>query len=150
MGTRGEYQQAPPARRRTQSSPAVTLACAGDLTWATKAKQILHYRHIDVGTNFIQTNYITVNAAQGRHIICCIDDKSRCGESMVEAAALMSSGATISLIIKDIAKGTMIGAHEIKGAELKDYNRARAYLREMADSCSTIVFNSLEEAILAL
>ena len=80
-------------------------------------------------------------------LLFVIDAQTRAIASMLEAAEAITAGRHVVLAVLDIADGTGIGGQAVTGAELKDLNRARAYLRDIASRHGTQVFGSVEEAV---
>ena len=62
----------------------------------------------------------------------------------------MSRGRLIILAVQDIEKGKEIAGTLIEGAELKDLNRARAYLRECAKRHKIPTYESTHDAVAAV
>ena len=79
-----------------------------------------------------------------------VDAETRALASMVEAAELVVSASRTSthvvLVIHDVAPSATIAGEAIPPGELRDLNRARAYLADVTSRHATIVLNSVEEA----
>jgi hypothetical protein len=84
----------------------------------------------------------------GAHILFyVIDSRTRALASMIEAAELLAKGRYIVLVIKEIDEGTDVGGVKCVGNDLKDCNRARAYLADCADRFGAPVFGSIVDAV---
>ena len=73
-------------------------------------------------------------------LLFVIDDKTRAIASMMEATEYICSGRRVVLVVKDCAAGSF------SAGGLKDLNRARSYLRDLAQRHSTPVCASVAEA----
>ena len=62
----------------------------------------------------------------------------------------MASGRIIILVLQNIPEGTEIDGHVVDTRQLKDLNRGRAYLAEMADRYGVKHFATVEEAMPAV
>lgn len=80
-------------------------------------------------------------------LLFVIDGQTRAIASMIEVTEYVTKGRAVVLVVKNIVDGTEIAGSAITGAELKDLNRARAYLLDVAKRHSTPVFESEEEAV---
>ena len=59
--------------------------------------------------------------------------------------------ARANLVIEDMTDNTVVDGQTITGRELKDLNRARAYLRDLANRhANAKVFSNVEEATNAI
>lgn len=85
------------------------------------------------------------DAARG--LLFVIDGQTRAMASMIEASALIAGGRSVVLAVQDIPDGTTIDGQAVEGRELKDLNRARAYLRAMAAEYGTPQYSTVEEAV---
>jgi len=79
-------------------------------------------------------------------LLFVIDGHTRSLASMIEATELIVRGRKIVLVINDIKENTYINEDIIRGAELKDLNRARAYLADTAARYDVIVYENIPEA----
>lgn len=66
-------------------------------------------------------------------LLFVVDGMTRSVASMVEIAELISIGRKVVLVVNDIPDGTEVDGHKVTGRELKDLNRGRAYLADVAD-----------------
>ena len=86
---------------------------------------------------------------QGAKILLfVVNGATRSIASMVEAAELIAAGRRIVLVLEDIPEGQKISEGTISGRELKDLNRARAYLADVAQRHSVLCFSSVITACL--
>jgi hypothetical protein len=80
-----------------------------------------------------------------------IDNQTRAIASILEATELICDGFPdvddILLVIDDIKDGTVIDGQTVTGRELKDLNRARQYLRDLATRHSVEISGTIPEAI---
>jgi len=65
--------------------------------------------------------------------------------SMVEAADVIASGKDVTLVIRNVADGDVINGQTITGSELKDLNRGRSYLVDVANVHKAKVFDHTVE-----
>jgi hypothetical protein len=79
-----------------------------------------------------------------------IDSQTRAMASAVEAAELISAGRNVALVVLDIEDGLVIGGETVTGRQLKDLNRMRAYLRDVAQRHDVPAYDSVEAAVEAL
>jgi hypothetical protein len=79
-----------------------------------------------------------------------VDAKTRALASMVEAAELVvnasRSSTHVVLVIHDVASGYEFAGVVTTASQLRDLNRARAYLADVTSRHATIVLNSVAEA----
>lgn len=71
--------------------------------------------------------------AESEVLLFVIDAQTRSIASILEATEYTVAGRLVLLVVDDIADGTAIEGQKVTGRELKDLNRARAYLRDLAD-----------------
>jgi len=93
---------------------------------------------------------VEIEAGAKAAAACClfvIDSQTRAIASMLEAAELITAGRSVTVVILDIEDGTEIGGQPVTGRELKDLNRARAYLRDIADRNGADVYDSVPAAV---
>ena len=81
-------------------------------------------------------------------LLFVVDGSTRSIASMVEAAELIASGRKVIIVLEDIVTGKVIAGQPVKGRELKDLNRARAYLADVAQRHSVVCFNDVVTACL--
>lgn len=79
-------------------------------------------------------------------LLFVIGPETRACVSMIEAAALIAAGRTVVLVIEDMPTDAQIDGFPIDQPQLKDLNRARAYLNSIAIANSTPVFKRVDEA----
>lgn len=79
-------------------------------------------------------------------LLFVIDGQTRAMASMIEASALIAGGRRVVLVVQDIPAGTVIDGQAVEGRELKDLNRARAYLRAVAAEYGTAQYPTVEYA----
>lgn len=75
-----------------------------------------------------------------------ISNESRGVASLVEAAYRIGSGGKIALAIIDVDEETIIDGNCLGEQEIKDLNRGRAYLREIANDQGCKVFKDIKAA----
>lgn len=75
-----------------------------------------------------------------------ISNESRGVASLVEAAYRIGSGGKIALAVLDMDADTMIDDSYLSLPEVKDLNRGRAYLREIAEAHGCQVFQDVRSA----
>lgn len=82
-------------------------------------------------------------------LLFVIDAKTRAIASMLEATEYIMAGRKVALVICDIPEGTQIDNELIVGRQLKDLNRARAFLCDIAARHQKFcdVFGSIEAAV---
>lgn len=82
-------------------------------------------------------------------LLFVIDNKTRAIASMLEATEYILRQRGVVLVILDLAPDTIIDGELIGGRQLKDLNRARAFLCDIAarhqKNCD--VFDSIESAV---
>ena len=83
-------------------------------------------------------NYQKENA---KYLLFVIDDETRAIASMIEAANYIGLGRKVVLVIKQVSIKTFAEC------EIKDLNRGRTYLHDIADQHNVKVFDSIEPAI---
>ena len=83
-------------------------------------------------------NYQKENA---KYLLFVIDDETRAIASMIEAANYIGLGRKVVLVIKQVSNKTFAEC------EIKDLNRGRTYLHDIADQHNVIVFDLIEPAI---
>lgn len=76
-----------------------------------------------------------------------INKYNRALSSMIEAASIVSSSRSMVLVIKDIEDGSNLDGSIVSGRELKDLNRARAYLRDIACRHGIRIFDDISIGI---
>ena len=62
-------------------------------------------------------------------LLFVIDSKTRAIASIQEATEYIAAGRNVALVVEDMVDGTDVDGQVVTGRELKDLNRARAYLR---------------------
>src|SRR2546421_6156304 len=65
-------------------------------------------------------------------LLFVINEQTRAVASMIEASEYVASGRMCVLVVRDIPAGTTLNGELIEGTQLKDLNRGRAYLRNVA------------------
>ena len=76
-----------------------------------------------------------------------IDAQTRALATVVEVAESIAKGRPVVLAIREIEEGCMIGGEAISGVQLKDLNRQRVYLRDLALRYSVPCFDSVGLAV---
>lgn len=80
-------------------------------------------------------------------LLFVIDSQTRAIASILEATEMIVEGRDVVLVIDPIADGTEIGGQKVTGSELKDLNRARTYLRDLARRHDIDVYQTVAEAV---
>jgi raw len=81
-------------------------------------------------------------------LLFVIDKQTRAVASLLEATEYVVTGRKVLLVVNDIDDGTEIDGQAVTGRELKDLNRARAYLRDVASRYDNAqLFESVEQAV---
>lgn len=83
-------------------------------------------------------------------LLFVIDSKTRAIASMLEATEYALTGRNVLLIVDDIVDGEDIGDQLITGSELKDLNRGRAYLLDIAKRNNIPLFENVQVALNSL
>jgi raw len=85
--------------------------------------------------------------ADSQELLFVIDGQTRAIASMIEVTENVVAGRSIALVVTNIPDNTAIGGQVITGSELKDLNRARTYLLELAGRYPNAkVFPNVESA----
>lgn len=79
-----------------------------------------------------------------------IDGQTRAIASMLEAVGYMARGRELYLVVQDMPDGTNIRGQVVTGSELGDLNRAREYVRLMANEFGYQTYESAEAATAAI
>ncbi|MEN9613892.1 MAG: hypothetical protein RLZZ347_199 [Candidatus Parcubacteria bacterium] len=84
-----------------------------------------------------------------QELLFVIDSQTRAIASILEATEYAASGRQVTLVINNIPDGTVVENQTITGRELKDLNRARSYLLDVAKrhSGNVSVFPDVESAV---
>jgi hypothetical protein len=86
-----------------------------------------------------------------RVLLFIIDNKTRAMAGMLEAAEYIGSGRRVVLVIHTVLPDTVIGGSVCSPEEIKDLNRARSYLHDVAKRHGTPCYRdnptSIREAI---
>eukprot|EP00466_Bigelowiella_natans_P008501 jgi/Bigna1/75509/fgenesh1_pg.35_\ len=85
--------------------------------------------------------------AGARILFFVIDKKTRATSSVLESVEYICSGRVVVLVIEMIPEGSKIDEKQIVGRELKDLNRGRAYLKNVADRHGVPVFETPREGV---
>lgn len=82
-------------------------------------------------------------------LLYVIDSSSRGLISMVEAAFYIAQGFKIVLCIREIPQGAVIWQDKLGPNAIRDYNRSRKYLSDIATKEKVPIFDDISEAVLA-
>lgn len=96
------------------------------------------------------TRYIPFEAAlkdKCRLLLYVITDETRAITSMLEAGHFLGQGCNVVLVIQNLKPGTKVEGDELSTTAIKDYNRARCYLSDLANKDGVPVFDKVEEAV---
>merc|ERR1711998_663587 len=90
--------------------------------------------------------------ARASLLLFVIDDTTRALASMVEAASAISAGRKVILVVQKVASGLVISGDSVSESELKDMNRAREYLvniarKRMEDHSNVALCTTIPEAV---
>ena len=80
-------------------------------------------------------------------ILVVVNNQTRGIASMVEAAELIASGRDVVLVLVDFKAGDDVGGTLLDKAEMKDLNRGRAYLADVASRHGIDAFASVDVAV---
>lgn len=81
-------------------------------------------------------------------LLFVVDGQTRALATLIEVTEWIVSGKKqVLLVINDIPDGTEISGQVVTGQELKDLNRARVYLADVAKRHGVTVFSSVKDAI---
>lgn len=89
----------------------------------------------------------TAAKANSDVLLFVIDSQTRGVASIQEATEDIRSGRKVVLVINNIDDGTVIDGQVIGGGELKDLNRARADLADIAMRNAAMVFTNVNDAV---
>ena len=76
-----------------------------------------------------------------KYLFFVIDDETRAIASMIEVAYYIAQGRKVILVIKNVNESTF------DEKELKDLNRGRTYLNDIAKKHNIPIFDSIEPAV---
>jgi len=96
------------------------------------------------------THYIPLEAAikdKCRALLYVITEDTRAITSMLEAGHYIGGRCNVVLCIQYLEDGVVIRGEELTPTAVKDYNRARAYLADLANRCGVPIFDKIEEAV---
>jgi hypothetical protein len=84
-------------------------------------------------------------------LLFVIDSQTRAIASILEATEYTVAGRDIYLVIDDMTDNTEVEGQIVTGRELKDLNRARTYLRDLAKRHDkAMIFENVEDAMTAI
>jgi hypothetical protein len=85
-----------------------------------------------------------------RLLLFVIDGQTRAVASILEATEYTVAGRELFLVVDNMVDGVEVDGEQITGRQLKDLNRARAYLRDLASRHSNArIFETVEQAVQA-
>lgn len=76
-----------------------------------------------------------------------VGPETRAIASMIEVAELITTGRDLVLVLQDVPRDMVINGNTLPPDEVKDLNRGRAYLANVADRHNVTVYQSLEVAL---
>jgi len=82
-------------------------------------------------------------------LLFIIDNDTRALMSMLEAVEFVVAGRKVALAVSTIEQGQHIGKDKVGAAELKDLNRARHFVCDVAQRYGVPVHNNVQDAVLA-
>ncbi len=89
----------------------------------------------------------TAARANSDVLLFVIDSKTQATDSMQGAADCILAGRKVVLVINNVDAGTVINNQVVTDGELKDLNRARANLADIAMRNATLVFTNVNDAV---
>eukprot|EP01138_Halocafeteria_seosinensis_P000737 gb/GECG01000754.1/.p1 GENE.gb/GECG01000754.1/~~gb/GECG01000754.1/.p1 ORF type:complete len:529 (+),score=57.45 gb/GECG01000754.1/:1-1587(+) len=91
---------------------------------------------------------VEANAKQEALILMfVVTGETRAVASMIEIAEHISSERDVVIVLQDVEPGSQISGHELYADEVKDLNRGRAYLADVADRRGVKVFQNITKAV---
>ncbi len=88
--------------------------------------------------------------AESEILLFVIDGQTRAIASILEATEYTMAGRNVLLVIDNMVDGIELDGEKVTGRQLKDLNRARSYLRDLASRHDNArVFETLEQAVQA-
>lgn len=88
--------------------------------------------------------------AESEILLFVIDKDTRAIASILEATEYTVAGREVFLVVDNMGDGVEVDGEQITGRQLKDLNRARAYLRDLVSRYSNArIFGTVEEAVQA-
>nr|XP_054769839.1 uncharacterized protein LOC129277716 isoform X1 [Lytechinus pictus] len=84
------------------------------------------------------------------YLFFVINNLSRSSASMVEVAHYIGQARNVILCIQDLKDGVVVNGEELTPRAVKDYNRGRQYLADVASRERVPIFSDVEEATHAL
>ena len=85
--------------------------------------------------------------AEAETLLFVIDGQTRAIASILEATEYICCGRSVVLVINEIPDNTEIDGQCVTGRELKDLNRARSYLADLATRHDVSVHKTVEQAM---
>jgi raw len=86
--------------------------------------------------------------AESEILLFVIDGQTRAIASILEATEYTVAGRDVLLVIDDMVDGAEVDGEKVSGRQLKDLNRARSYLRDLASRHdNALVFEDVEQAM---
>ena len=86
-----------------------------------------------------------------RILLFVVGDETRGIASMIEAAEHLALAAErrqeVVLVIKEVVEGSIFGGTAISASDVKDVNRGRAYLADIAERHGFMIFKDVESAV---
>lgn len=87
---------------------------------------------------------------ESEYLLFVIDGQTRAVASILEATEYICRGRKVLLVVEQIPDGLEIDGQPITGRQLKDLNRARSYLLDLAGRHDNVrVFPSIESSVRA-
>ena len=92
-----------------------------------------------------------INKNNSSILFFVINNQTRSISSMIELTELITLGRRIILVISDIRDGDLVDGAKITGRELRDLNRARKYVIDLAkrNSSTVEIYTSVVDGVLA-
>jgi len=86
--------------------------------------------------------------AESGILLFVIDEDTRAIASILEATEYTVAERNVFLVVDNMVDGVEVDGEQITGRQLKDLNRARAYLRDLVSRYSNArIFHTVEEAV---
>ncbi len=93
------------------------------------------------------TEFEAIEKEASEMLLFVIDGQTRAIAAMIEVTEYVIKGRKVVLVINNIPDGAEIAGSVVTKGELKDLNRAREYLLELAKRHETPVFKTEKEAV---
>ncbi|XP_060079047.1 uncharacterized protein LOC132558496 [Ylistrum balloti] len=127
----------------------------GDSNWREKiAVPLLRKHGLSYANPFIndwEQRLIPIQVAireKCRLLLYIISDRTRSISSMIEAGYYIGKGCKVILCVKELSNDVTVGKEPLTECAMKDYQRGRAYLIDLASREGIQLFDDITEAVL--